>query len=158
MNMMTKKNSCCFTGHRKISAKDLPYVKARLCEEIFKMIEIGVENFICGGALGFDTLAAQTVLNMRYFFSEITLTLCIPCRDQTSLWNEKSKLLYNEILKRADNVICMSEVYEKGCMQRRNRAMVDASDYCIAFLEKQSGGTFFTVNYAKRKGVKLIFI
>ena len=41
-------------------------------------------------------------------------------------------------------------------MARRNRALVDGSDYCVAYLTKNSGGTLYTCSYALKKGVELI--
>ena len=36
-----------------------------------------------GGALGFDTLAAQTVLDMKKEYPQLRLILVLPCEDQT---------------------------------------------------------------------------
>ena len=41
------------------------WVRRRLREEILDLAQKGVDTFLTGGALGFDTLAAQGVLRMR---------------------------------------------------------------------------------------------
>ena len=41
------------------------WVRRRLREEILDLAQKGVDTFLTGGALGFDTLAAQEVLRMR---------------------------------------------------------------------------------------------
>ena len=41
-------------------------------------------------------------------------------------------------------------------MQKRNRHLVDNSSLCISYLTSDSGGTAYTVNYAKAKGLKII--
>ena len=41
-------------------------------------------------------------------------------------------------------------------MHKRNRHLVNSSSICLCYLNKQSGGTFYTVNYAYRKGLKVI--
>lgn len=43
-------------------------------------------------------------------------------------------------------------------MHKRNRHLVDNSSACISYLTENKGGTFYTVNYAKSKGVEVINI
>ena len=60
-----KQQICCFTGHRIIKKNIIPLIKQNIAIEIRKLITQGVTYFIVGGALGFDTLAAQTVLDLK---------------------------------------------------------------------------------------------
>ena len=64
--------------------------------------------------------------------------------------------IYNQILKDVNKVVYASEYYYNGCMQKRNRHMVDNSAFCICYLAKPTGGTFYTANYAKQKGLRII--
>ena len=57
-----------------------------------------------------------------------------------------------------DECICLAKTYRKGCFHIRNRYMVDNSCYCICYLTENKGGTAYTVNYAKRQGLKIINI
>jgi hypothetical protein len=41
-------------------------------------------------------------------------------------------------------------------MQERNRALVDGSDVCIAYLARSTGGTKQTFLYALRQGLEVI--
>jgi hypothetical protein len=41
-------------------------------------------------------------------------------------------------------------------MQKRNRHLVDNSSVCICYLTKPTGGTAYTVNYARRSGLQVI--
>ena len=76
---MDKSKTCFFTGHRKIAQSKIEIVKAQLAENIEKMIaEYGVNTFIDGGALGFDTIAAETVIEMREKYQNIKLVMYIP--------------------------------------------------------------------------------
>ena len=43
-------------------------------------------------------------------------------------------------------------------MHKRNRHLVDNSSLCIAYLTKESGGTAYTVNYARQSGLTIINI
>ena len=40
-------------------------------------------------------------------------------------------------------------------MHQRNRALVDRSAFCICYLRTQTGGTAYTVRYAREKGLKI---
>jgi hypothetical protein len=57
---------------------------------------------------------------------------------------------------KADKIIILAPHYYNGCMQKRNRHLVDCSSACICFLTKHEGGTACTVDYAKQKGLYLI--
>lgn len=59
---------------------------------------------------------------------------------------------------KADKVVYTSQEYTRGCMHKRNRHLVDNSSACISYLTENKGGTFYTVNYAKSKGVEVINI
>ena len=65
---------------------------------------------------------------------------------------------YERIIALADEVICLSERYYKGCMHARNRFMVDNSNYCICYMTETTGGTAYTVGYAKQQGLHVINI
>ena len=43
-------------------------------------------------------------------------------------------------------------------MHKRNRHLVDNSSACNSYLTENKGVTFYTVNYAKSKGVEVINI
>ena len=65
---------------------------------------------------------------------------------------------YDDIKQKADKVVYTSQEYTRGCMHKRNRHLVDNSSACISYLTENKGGTFYTVNYAKSKGVEVINI
>ena len=150
--------TCCFTGHRKLPANEYQQIANTLKTEIEKLIEQGVTDFMAGGALGFDTLAAQIVLELRKTHSQITLILIFPCKTQTYNWSEKAQEVY-ELLKNAcDKYLYLSDSYTKGCMHQRNRYLVEHSKYCICYLTKETGGTAYTVRYAQKKGLTIIHV
>jgi uncharacterized phage-like protein YoqJ len=55
----------CFTGHRRIASAELPRLKQCLYETIETLIQQGVTTFLCGGAIGFDTLAGNIVVELK---------------------------------------------------------------------------------------------
>lgn len=142
---------CCFTGRRYIDASHLEQLRHNTYEIIKKLSQEGITDFICGGALGFDTLASQLVLAVRNDIPKIRLILAIPCKNQTQGWKKTDIGEYDRILSLADEVIYVSDEYYEGCMQKRNRFMVDNSSYCIFYMPTPRGGTAYTVKYAIEK-------
>lgn len=60
-----KEYICCFTGHRIVRKNEFNSIKVKLKEAISQLIEKNIIIFLCGGALGFDTLAALEVLEQK---------------------------------------------------------------------------------------------
>ena len=149
---------CCFTGHRDIPDKHMIHLPVLLEKTIREQCQKGARIFRTGGAIGFDTLAALKCLEIKkkYPSLPITLELCLPCKDQTNGWSEQEKHVYNFVLSQADRVTYEQEVYTAGCMYARNRRLVDGSHVCVAYLSSNHGGTAYTCNYAKQKGVRVI--
>ena len=156
MNDTTSSNIVCFTGHRTIKGAALRELPARLEEALIELIQSGYTVFRAGGALGFDTIAALKVLELKARFPEIQLHLYLPCRDQSKFWNADEIALYQEILTRADDVHYTVERYTDGCMLQRNREMIDGCAICIAYFTQYGGGTGYSYSYAQRHDVKVI--
>lgn len=150
-------NCCCFTGHRSSMAFD-ENVKARLKIEVENLINKGVTVFLAGGALGFDTVAADTVLSLKGKYPFLKLCLILPCKTQAHKWSVEEQAHYNEMLKKSDMCYYLQDKYTDDCMFRRNEFMVDRSRYCISFMRHLKGGTYYTVSYAKRMGKELIML
>lgn len=149
---------CCFTGHRSIDPEKAQELSEVLEGAIEKLICSGVTTFRSGGAVGFDTFAALKVIEKKREYPFVRLELYLPCKEQSARWNDYSKETYEYLLRCADGVIYTSEKYSKGCMLERDRKMVDGSDFCIGYCTKPSGGTAYTLNYAKKSGVRTLNI
>ena len=150
-----KNQTCCFTGHRKIPLDQVESVTQRLRDAVIASIKDGYLYFGAGGALGFDTLAAQTVLDLKKDYPQIKLILVLPCKTQTRGWKQEDIEEYNRIMKAADKVVYTSQDYYNGCMHKRNRHLVDNSSLCICYLNSNTGGTAYTVDYAKSVGCRV---
>lgn len=156
--------SCAFTGHRpgKLpwgeDESDLRCIalKAKLRAAVESAIHEGMEHFICGMAEGCDLYFAETVLALKSTYPRITLEAAIPCPSQADGWGEAQKSRYRDILARCDYETMVQQSYTPGCMQRRNRYMVDHSDLLIAVHDGLPGGTRYTIEYALRRGVNII--
>ena len=152
---MTKETTCCFTGHRELQTSE-EKLRALVYHHVSMLYDEGIRNYCCGGALGFDTLAAQVVLDFRKDNPDVRLVLILPCPEQAKFWKPKEKQVYEEIKSLADEVIYTHDRFTRFCMHVRNRRLVDESSVCISHLVKDSGGTAYTVNYAKKNGVKTV--
>lgn len=150
-----RENTCCFTGHREMSVAITDHLFNRVKDGINYLYSHDVKTYLTGGAIGFDTLAAKAVIERRSIYPDIKLILVIPCRDQTRAWRQADIEAYENIKELADKVICLSENYYSGCMHRRNRYLVDNSSACICYLTRTSGGTAYTVRYARDKGLSI---
>ena len=151
-----KNRTVCFTGHRKIPTNQQETVARRLRENIIDLIHKGYMYFGAGGALGFDTLAAQIVLSLKETYPTIKLILVLPCLSQSDAWSLEDKSIYENIKGRADKVVYTSRDYTRGCMHKRNRHLVDNSSVCICYLTEKTGGTAYTVDYAKKNGLLVV--
>ena len=151
-----RNRTVCFTGHRKMPPEQLKEITRRLKDTITDLIGHGYLYFGAGGALGFDTLAAQTVLELKKTYPQIKLILVLPCETQTRGWESCDVATFEEIKAQADKVVYTSKEYTRGCMHKRNRHLVDNSSVCICYLTEKTGGTAYTVEYAKRKNLLVI--
>ena len=59
-------------------------------------------------------------------------------------------------MNQTDEIIYVGETYTRGCMHRRNRYLVDHSTICVAYCIRDTGGSAYTVDYARRSGVQII--
>ena len=148
--------TCCFTGHRALPPEERGAIAYQLEQTVIMLIQAGIRFFGAGGARGFDTLAAQTILKLRRKYPHIKLILVLPCLSQTQGWRDEDIKVYESINTAADKVTYTSEKYTQGCMHKRNRHLVDHSSICVCYLTEDRGGTAYTVNYAKKQGLKVI--
>lgn len=152
---MEIQKTCAFTGHRQIENDfDAEYLKKIISE----FIESGYDTFLCGMAIGFDMIAAETVLELREKYPQIKLIACVPCEGQSRYFNSVDKQRYNKILSACAEVKILSNRYYNGCMQARDRFMVDKSSLLIAYRRKNEGGTHYTVKYALSQNKRICLI
>ena len=150
-----KIQTCCFTGHRHLSNEEQAELVPTLDRYLQALCDLGCTEFRVGGALGFDTLAAQRVLLLREKHPACHLHMILPCKGQADRFAPADKLRYDALLAQADRVEWLSPKYYRGCMLARDRVMVDRADCCVCWLTKSEGGTAYTVRLAVNKGLPL---
>lgn len=153
-----REKTACFTGHRVIAAADRERLAEALAQCIEEATARGVVEFAAGGALGFDTMAAEAVLAQRQRNPAVRLRLILPCADQDARWSSADSRRYRRILEQADQVEYIAERYFPGCMQTRNRRLVDLSSLCIGYCRKAAGGTAYTLRYAEQSGIEIFLL
>lgn len=162
---MNRYKTCCFTGHRP---KGLGYpenspqcekLKGKIRDILVRLIEReNVTAFISGMALGVDLYAAETVCELKSEYPGITLECALPCPEQSRNWKNGEKARYAAVIAAADKTTLLRPVYSKGCMQQRNRYMVDGSDLVFAVWNGNPGGTAMTVRYARSKNKPILLL
>ena len=146
--------SVCITGHRTIE----DYSIRKDTEDHLKMLVLrGYRTFYVGMAVGFDTLCFQILEKIREE-NDIKIIACVPCPSQPERFSYLQKKEYFRMLEVADEKKVLSQSYTPYCMQKRNQYMVDNSSVVFAYLRKNSGGTFNTVNYAKKNEISVILV
>ena len=160
---MEREHTCCFTGHRpdKLpwgTREDDPRCRAlkdSLKEALERAYQAGCRHFICGMARGSDLYFAEAVLALRELHPEITLEGARPCETQADGWPQSERNRYFGILDRCDYETLVQHHYDRGCMMRRNRYMVDRANRIIAVYDGvPQGGTAQTLLYALRQGLE----
>lgn len=161
---MRRDETCCFTGHRP---EKLPWrydeadlrcldLKSRIVEALERAYDKGMRHFICGMAQGVDFYFCEAALDLRERCPGVTVEAALPCEEQAARWHESERDRYFSLISRCDYETMVQRHYDKGCMLRRNRYMVDRSAMLIAVFDGLLGGTMYTISYAMKKGLEIV--
>lgn len=129
---MVKNESCSFFGHR--NTVTTPELCKNLRQNILCLIkEKGVKRFLFGSASKFDELCLKTVTELQKEYPEI---LRVYVR---SVYPEISKLYERYLLENYDETYMPERIENAGRASyvERNQAMIDASDFCIFYYNKE---------------------
>ena len=150
---------CCFTGHRIIAKKDIPFLMERIETLVLKLIREGTVVFRVGGALGFDTLAAQLLMKLRDEDGiNLKIILYCPFPDFISRWTSKQQKEFYTLYPKYDGVVYSEQKGSREAYLMRNRQMVDGAQFCIAYCIKEHSGTAYTIRYAEEQGVQVFWV
>ena len=156
----------CFIGHRQIFDRS---VREKLKTAIENEIKNGCKFFTMGTYGEFDEIALSVCRELRNVYKDINIEVVI-----TSYHKVENKLLdtfkneYNEIEMIHENYTPYSDVkttmYEiedlhfKKQITESNHQMIDTCDTLICYVNKKHNpsGAKHSMNYAKRKGLKII--
>lgn len=165
--------TCAFTGHRpsklpgKYNWKHSANIELGLAirEQVEKLVERGVDRFICGGALGVDQMAFAVCQKLKQTkYDHLYLILAMPFLHQDANWpNQQDRTRLLQQRESANEVVLVDklghwkyrvdtapDIYHPEKMQRRNEYMIDHSAFLVAVWDGTHGGTGNCVRYAQR--------
>lgn len=129
--MDKRAQTCCFTGHRHLPAREEEAIWQRVQEHLIPLLEQGVRYFGVGGALGFDTLVAEKLLDLRRQYPQIRVILVLPFRGYQSRWTAAQQARAARIESQVDKVVYCCDAPSREAFLARDRHLVDGSAYCI---------------------------
>ena len=144
---------CTFAGHREVHQAN---ISDKLDEAISKIVDSNDSfRFLVGGMGDFDGMCSSAVrrAKRKYPDKQISLELVLPYL--TKELNENKNYYESSY----DDVIIPIELagtHYKSAITKRNRWMVDKSDWLIAFVYRDFGGAYTTLRYAEKKGLQII--
>ena len=124
-------------------------------DNFLKLVDYAIEiipsykptKMISGMALGWDTAVAMACVELK-----IPFIAAVPFEGQDSIWPEKSRITFRELLREAETVHVVSPGgYEPWKFIERDKWMVDQSHKMLALWNgDEKGGTYQTVKYAQK--------
>ena len=136
---------CSFFGHRKINQSE--ELKQRLTNVVEDLIvNHNVFTFLFGSRSDFDDLCHEIVTSLKETYPFIK-KICYTSKSEGCYLEEKRKEweeFYSRIEKRQVILFCYDEEFEhktkytagKASYVERNQAMINDSDYCIFYYNK----------------------
>ena len=161
-----RSRTCCFTGHRP---SKLPWggderdprclaLKQSILRELEALYRIGYRHFISGMALGCDLYFAEAVLELKEIYPAVTLEAALPFPGQAERWAELNRTRWQRILDACDLETVVQEDYDRWCMLRRDRYMVERSSAVLAVFDDTPGGTKYTLECAAKQELDIFLL
>lgn len=140
------------TGHRTIT-HDVEKVREEL-KNIFLVEK--PSQVISGMALGYDTVFVEVAMELG-----IPFIAAVPFAEQASVWPEKERQHYLDLLSKAKDIYIHPETKVGNKVYAgyfgRNRWIVEHSQLLVAYMiNSEDGGTAHTWKYAVKKGLRTI--
>ncbi len=109
-----------------------------------------VRHFISDMAMGIDMICAELVLELQENYPDIMLEAAVTHKGQDLLWPQVYRERYRNILKRCAHVYIAGKEYSNGLIEKRNKYMVDKSDFILAIWNEKSGKVGDFMKYAQK--------
>lgn len=163
---MERERTCCFTGHRP---GKLPWgtderdprclaLKQSISRELERLYLRGWRHFISGMAQGADLYFAEAALALKEKYPDLTVEGAVPCPTQADRWPEEERRRWRRVLDACDLETLVQQNYDRFCMHRRDRYMVDRSSAILAVFDGTPGGTMYTLNYAMKEHLDILLL
>ena len=144
---------CTFAGHREV-------YQANIADKLDEAISRILKNddcfrFLVGGMGDFDGMCSSAVRRAKrnHPNKQISLELILPYLTQELNENKSYyEISYDDVVVPIE----LAGVHYKSAITKRNRWMVDKSDWMIAFVYRDFGGAYTSLRYAEKKGLQII--
>ncbi len=178
---MQNQKTCSFFGHRNIAVTDQLVEKVKTCIE-FLIAHRQVTTFLFGSRSEFNTLCHGIVSDIKRCYPSVK-RVAYTCKSEGCfLESERQKWesIFSRFLGQKQDILTVDEEFEfagkykagKASYIERNRAMIDDSQYCIFYYDKNyrpqggynslgeayqtNSGTALAYKYAQSKNKKII--
>lgn len=137
-------STAIFIGHA-----ECPGLKPDLVEEaIRKLIEGGVDHFLCGGKGQFDNLCAALVHRLKREFPQITSELVLPYPG----FDIPDPGFYDGLIAPEG----YEAWYKKAVYEKRNKYLVEHADIALCYVNHSWGGAAKTLKLAEKRGLTVV--
>lgn len=133
-----------FCGHSKLSDHDI--IQDQLTQELRALLDQENHKFYLGGYGDFDLLAAKVLYELKPEYPELESILILPYLDR-----QMDASLYDGTIYPP-----LENVPKRFAISRRNKWMIEKADILIACVNHDWGGASKTLEYAVKKGLRII--
>ena len=169
---MEKHKTCSFFGHRNINANNDLKQKVKNCIEEL-IINYNVQTFLFGSKSNFNDLCHLAVSELKEKYPNIKRVF-YTCKSEgctLEIEREKYEIIYSRLLNQKIRLLGFEEEFEhkskyeagRASYVERNQAMINDSDFCIFYYNKNyvpstktNSGTKLAYEYAVRRKKKII--
>ena len=151
---MRARVTVAFFGHRHID--DFFRTESKLQDHISELLRNNeYVEFLVGRNGDFDQMTSSTVLRCKRSVrgDNSALVLVLPYQTSEFQNNEDSFYRYYDEIEVYEDA---TEAHFKKAIQIRNRSMVDRADMIICYVNRDEGGAYQTIQYAKKQGKTVI--
>ena len=145
MITMIKNTACTFFGHSDFCRVDA----SALAEAVEKLIVKGIDIFYVGNQGYFDGMVLNILTNLhkkhRHILYSVVLAYHPTQTPNLDLYH--GHIIYPDSLESCPR---------KFAIEKRNRWMIENSDYCICYIDRTWGGAYKFAKQSKRKGLTVI--
>ena len=136
--------ACTFFGHRECYGLDSPVLHQAIEELIVK----GVDTFYVGHQGQFNSMVYSCLkqLSKRHPHIRVCVVLAYLPTEKNE-YDDMTVTMYPEI-----------EGHPKFAIERRNRWMIEVSEYCLCYINHTWGGAYKFAKLAKQRGKTVINI
>ena len=136
--------ACTFFGHRECFSLDSRVLQ----QTIEELITQGVDTFYVGNQGQFDGAVYSCLKHLRKEYPHIRVCIVLAyLPTENNEYDDMTDTMYPEI-----------EGHPKFAIERRNRWMIDHSDFLLCYINHTWGGAYKFAQLAKRRGKMVINI